>query len=333
MSLESFITGMPKAELHLHLEGTLESTLIRELADRNGIEIEIAQNSFTDLTTFLAAYYPNMTVLVTEQDFYDLAWGYLQKAHSQNVIHVEMFFDPQAHTSRGIPFATVIEGYHGAVMSARSELGMSAQLIMCILRDHSVNSAAETLEASLFYKDWIVGIGLDSDERDNPPAKFAEVFAKARAAGYRITMHCDVDQVGSIENIRQVIEDIAVDRIDHGTNIIEDSRLVDIARERGLGFTTCPLSNGIVSEGMKSLEIVSLLRAGLKVTINSDDPAYFGGYLTENLLALADITDLDEEEFVQLQRNAFEISWVDEPRQERFLAELDEFATTWLSPR
>ena len=323
MSLESFIVGMPKAELHLHLEGTLEPVLARALAERNGIPMEIGENTFTDLTTFLAVYYPRMTVLVTEQDFYDLAWAYLEKAHSQNVIHVEMFFDPQAHTSRGVAFATVIEGYHRAVMAARSELGMSAQLIMCILRDHSVDSAAETLEASLFYKDWIVGIGLDSDERDNPPAKFAEVFARARAAGYRVTMHCDVDQVGSIENIRQVIEDIGVDRIDHGTNILEDAGLVDIARERGLGFTSCPLSNGIVSEGMKSVEIVELLRAGLKVTINSDDPAYFDGYLTENLLALAAITDLDEDEFVRLQRNAFEISWVDEGTRDQFLASLD----------
>ena len=323
MSLESFIVGMPKAELHLHLEGTLEPVLARALAERNGIPMEIGENTFTDLTTFLAVYYPRMTVLVTEQDFYDLAWAYLEKAHSQNVIHVEMFFDPQAHTSRGVAFATVIEGYHRAVMAARSELGMSAQLIMCILRDHSVDSAAETLEASLFYKDWIVGIGLDSDERDNPPAKFTEVFARARAAGYRVTMHCDVDQVGSIENIRQVIEDIGVDRIDHGTNILEDAGLVDIARERGLGFTSCPLSNGIVSEGMKSVEIVELLRGGLKVTINSDDPAYFDGYLTENLLALAAITDLDEDEFVRLQRNAFEISWVDEGTRDQFLASLD----------
>ena len=323
MSLESFIVGMPKAELHLHLEGTLEPVLARALAERNGIPMEIGENTFTDLTTFLAVYYPRMTVLVTEQDFYDLAWAYLEKAHSQNVIHVEMFFDPQAHTSRGVAFATVIEGYHRAVMAARSELGMSAQLIMCILRDHSVDSAAETLEASLFYKDWIVGIGLDSDERDNPPAKFAEVFARARAAGYRVTMHCDVDQVGSIENIRQVIEDIGVDRIDHGTNILEDAGLVDIARERGLGFTSCPLSNGVVSEGMKSVEIVELLRGGLKVTINSDDPAYFDGYLTENLLALAAITDLDEDEFVRLQRNAFEISWVDEGTRDQFLASLD----------
>jgi len=323
MSLESFIVGMPKAELHLHLEGTLEPVLARALAKRNGIPMEIGENTFTDLTTFLAVYYPRMTVLVTEQDFYDLAWAYLEKAHSQNVIHVEMFFDPQAHTSRGVAFATVIEGYHRAVMAARSELGMSAQLIMCILRDHSVDSAAETLEASVFYKDWIVGIGLDSDERDNPPAKFAEVFARARAAGYRVTMHCDVDQVGSIENIRQVIEDIGVDRIDHGTNILEDAGLVDIARERGLGFTSCPLSNGIVSEGMKSAEIVELLRGGLKVTINSDDPAYFDGYLTENLLALAAITDLDEDEFVRLQRNAFEISWVDEGTRDQFLASLD----------
>ena len=323
MSLESFIVGMPKAELHLHLEGTLEPVLARALAERNGIPMEIGENTFTDLTTFLAVYYPRMTVLVTEQDFYDLAWAYLEKAHSQNVIHVEMFFDPQAHTSRGVAFATVIEGYHRAVMAARSELGMSAQLIMCILRDHSVDSAAETLEASLFYKDWIVGIGLDSDERDNPPAKFTEVFARARAAGYRVTMHCDVDQVGSIENIRQVIEDIGVDRIDHGTNILEDVGLVDIARERGLGFTSCPLSNGVVSEGMKSVEIVELLRGGLKVTINSDDPAYFDGYLTENLLALAAITDLDEDEFVRLQRNAFEISWVDEGTRDQFLASLD----------
>ena len=323
MSLESFIVGMPKAELHLHLEGTLEPVLARALAERNAIPMEIGENTFADLTTFLAVYYPRMTVLVTEQDFYDLAWAYLEKAHSQNVIHVEMFFDPQAHTSRGVAFATVIEGYHRAVMAARSELGMSAQLIMCILRDHSVDSAAETLEASLFYKDWIVGIGLDSDERDNPPAKFAEVFARARAAGYRVTMHCDVDQVGSIENIRQVIEDIGVDRIDHGTNILEDAGLVDIARERGLGFTSCPLSNGIVSEGMKSAEIVELLRGGLKVTINSDDPAYFDGYLTENLLALAAITDLDEDEFVRLQRNAFEISWVDEGTRDQFLASLD----------
>ena len=323
MSLESFIVGMPKAELHLHLEGTLEPVLARALAERNGIPMEIGENTFTDLTTFLAVYYPRMTVLVTEQDFYDLAWAYLEKAHSQNVIHVEMFFDPQAHTSRGVAFATVIEGYHRAVMAARSELGMSAQLIMCILRDHSVDSAAETLEASVFYKDWIVGIGLDSDERDNPPAKFTEVFARARAAGYRVTMHCDVDQVGSIENIRQVIEDIGVDRIDHGTNILEDVGLVDIARERGLGFTSCPLSNGVVSEGMKSVEIVELLRGGLKVTINSDDPAYFDGYLTENLLALAAITDLDEDEFVRLQRNAFEISWVDEGTRDQFLASLD----------
>ena len=327
MSLESFIVGMPKAELHLHLEGTLEPVLARALAERNGIPMEIGENTFTDLTTFLAVYYPRMTVLVTEQDFYDLAWAYLEKAHSQNVIHVEMFFDPQAHTSRGVAFATVIEGYHRAVMAARSELGMSAQLIMCILRDHSVDSAAETLEASVFYKDWIVGIGLDSDERDNPPAKFTEVFARARAAGYRVTMHCDVDQVGSIENIRQVIEDIGVDRIDHGTNILEDAGLVDIARERGLGFTSCPLSNGIVSEGMKSVEIVELLRGGLKVTINSDDPAYFDGYLTENLLALAAITDLDEDEFVRLQRNAFEISWVDTATRDGFLASLEEYVS------
>jgi adenosine deaminase len=326
MTLETFIAGMPKAELHLHLEGTLEPSLIRALAERNGIDMVIAENNFTDLTTFLAAYYPNMTVLVTEQDFYELAWAYLTKARSQNVVHAEMFFDPQAHTSRGIPFATVIEGYHRAVMQARAELDMSAELILCILRDHSADSAAQTLEAALFYKDWIVGLGLDSDERDNPPSKFAEVFAKAREAGFKLTMHCDVDQPGSIDNIRAVLEDIEVDRIDHGTNIVEDYRLVELAKERGIGFTTCPVSNGIVSEGMKSLEIVSLLREGVKVTVNSDDPAYFNAYVYENLKALVGVTDLDEDEFVQLQRNAFEISWVSEERRAELLALLDEYA-------
>ena len=330
MTLESFITGMPKAELHLHLEGTLEPSLIAVLAERNGIDMVIAENNFTDLTTFLAAYYPNMTVLVTADDFYELAWAYLQKARSQNVLHAEMFFDPQAHTSRGIPFATVIEGYHRAVMQARAELDMSAELILCILRDHSVDSAEETLAAALFYKEWIVGIGLDSDERDNPPAKFAAVFAKAREAGFKLTMHCDVDQVGSIENIRAVIEDIGVDRIDHGTNIVEDFRLVELAKEKGIGFTSCPLSNGIVSEGMKTLELVSLLRADVKITVNSDDPAYFNGYVTENLLALTDVTDLERDEYVQLQRNAFEISWVSDARRAELLAALDAYASQGL---
>jgi adenosine deaminase len=324
--LHDFITGMPKAELHLHLEGTLEPSLIATLSERNAVEISSEEYSFTDLTSFLAVYYPNMSVLQTEQDFYDLAWAYLVKARSQNVVHAELFFDPQAHTSRGVAFPTVIEGYHRAVAEAREQLGMTAELIMCILRDHSVDSAEQTLAASLPYRDWIVGIGLDSDERDNPPQKFAGVFAAARAQGYKLTMHCDIDQVGSIDNIRTVIHDIGVDRIDHGTNIVEDPALVEEIIARGIGLTSCPVSNGFVTAKMKSDELVQLLRQGVKIMVNSDDPAYFKAYVTENLLALHEATDLTREEFVQLQRNAFDISWISDERRAQLLAELEDYA-------
>jgi adenosine deaminase len=328
-SLTAFIAGMPKAELHVHLEGTLESPLRLELAARNGMEVSVAEQSYTDLTSFLAAYYPNMDVLQTPRDFYDLAYAYLVKAAGQGVRHTEMFFDPQAHTSRGIPFASVITGYHEAIVDAGRALGIHGQLIMCILRDHSVESAEATLEESLRYKHWIVGIGLDSDERGNPPSKFAVVFARARDEGYRLTMHCDVDQENSIEHIRQALEDVGVERIDHGTNILEDPRLVQLVVDRGIGLTSCPLSNAIVSEGSKSGELLTLLRAGVKITVNSDDPPYFGGYVVENLLHLAGITDITRDELVLLQRNAFEVSWLAEADRRVFLRELDEYVATW----
>jgi len=328
----AFIAGMPKAELHVHLEGTLERSQRVEFAVRNSMPAPDADgaDSFTDLTTFLAAYYPNMSVLQTEHDFFDLAYAYLAKAAGQGVRHAEMFFDPQAHTTRGIDFSTVITGYHQAVVSAERDLGIDARLILCILRDLSVESAMQTLESSLRFKHWIVGIGLDSDERDNPPSKFAGVFARARDEGYLITMHCDVDQANSIEHIRQAIEDIGVDRIDHGTNIVEDERLVALARDRGIGLTSCPLSNAVVSEGAKAHEIVALLRAGVKITVNSDDPAYFGGYVTENLLSLAASTDLSRDELVQLQRNAFEIAWISGVERDAHLDALESYAAEWV---
>ncbi|MBM3714401.1 MAG: adenosine deaminase, partial [Actinobacteria bacterium] len=218
--ITAFAFGLPKAELHLHLEGTLEPELKFALAARNGIQLaektveEVkATYDFTDLTSFLAVYYPAMQVLQTAEDFHDLAWAYLQKAREQGVVHVEMFFDPQAHTSRGVPFEAVITGYRRAAVRASSELGVSAELILCFLRDFSAEDAMATLEAALPYKEWIIGVGLDSDERDNPPAKFADVFARAKSEGFLLTMHCDIDQIGSIDNIRAVIEDIGVDRI------------------------------------------------------------------------------------------------------------------------
>jgi adenine deaminase len=326
--MREFLEGMPKAELHLHLEGTLEPSLLSRLAEKNGVEVPIPDGAFTDLSSFLGQYYPAMNALVTREDFYDLAYEYLTKAAAMNVVHAELFFDPQAHTSRGTSFEDVVLGYHAATVAAERILGIHSSLIMCILRDHSVESAEQTLAASLPYRDLIVGVGLDSDERDNPPAKFAAVFAVAREAGYRLTMHCDVDQVGSIDNIRQVLDEIGVDRIDHGTNIVEDESLVALVIERGIGLTSCPLSNGIVSDGMKSAELVSLLRRGVRMTVNSDDPAYFGGYLTDNLVALAEATDLTRNEFVQLQRNAFEISWISDEQRAEYVALLDAYSVS-----
>ena len=333
MDLDAYIDGLPKCELHLHLEGTLEPALKLELARRNGIaltetsvaEVE-ATYEFDSLASFLAVYYPAMRVLVTAEDFRDLAYAYLKKAASQGVRHVEMFFDPQAHTGRGVPFPTVITGYRQGIVAARDEFGISAELIMCFLRDLSAEFAMATLMESLPYKEWIVGVGLDSDERGNPPSKFAEVFARARREGYLLTMHCDIDQIGSIENIRQALEDIGVDRIDHGTNIVESPTLVEHVKQRGIGLTCCPMSNSFVTSDMKGKEIVSLLHAGVRVTVNSDDPAYFRGYVTENLAALSAGAGLTAHDVTRLARNAFEIAWVSSSARAAFLAELDAYA-------
>ncbi|QRY39750.1 adenosine deaminase [Microbacterium hominis] len=331
--LAEFAFGLPKAELHLHLEGTLEPELKFALAERNGIhlaETSVAEvratYDFTDLTSFLAVYYPAMEVLQTADDFHDLAWAYLLRAKEQGVVHAEMFFDPQAHTSRGVPFSAVIGGYRRAAVRAQDELGISAELILCFLRDFSAEFAMATLMEALPYKQWIVGVGLDSDERDNPPSKFAAVFARAKAEGFFLTMHCDIDQVGSIDNIREVLRDIRVDRIDHGTNIVEDPELIAIAKERGLGFTCCPVSNSFVTAQMKADEIVTLLREGVRVTINSDDPAYFGAYVAENYVALAQQAGLTEADLAQLAINSFEASWLTPARRAAFVAAVQEYA-------
>lgn len=326
MDLTEFVAAMPKTELHVHLEGALERDLLVRLAERNGVQVPLPEGGFTDLTSFLAQYYPAMRALVTEDDFFELAWAYLVKAASQSVVHAELFFDPQAHTGRGVPFPTVIGGYRRAVVQAQRELGVHADLILCFLRDLTAEHAMSTLMEALPYKDWIVGVGLDSDERGNPPAKFADVFARARSEGFLLTMHCDIDQPGSIDNIRAALVDVGVDRIDHGTNIVEDPELVDLVRERGIGLTCCPVSNGFVTADMKAVEIAELLRSGVKVTVSSDDPAYFGGYVTENLLALAAAADLTPEELVQLQRNALEVSWLAPFRRDALLAALEAYA-------
>jgi len=336
VNLTAFIAGLPKCELHVHLEGTLGPELKLALANRNNIaiaektvaEVE-ATYQFDSLTSFLAIYYPAMNVLVTDDDFFDLAFAYLTKAASQGVRHVEMFFDPQAHTGRGVPFQTVIRGYRRAVVTAQAQLGISAELILCFLRDLSAEFAMATLMESLPYKDWIIGVGLDSDERGNPPSKFAAVFARARTEGYMLTMHCDIDQVGSIEHIRQALEEIGVDRIDHGTNIVESPAIVAEAKRRGIGFTCCPVSNSFVTHDMKSKEIVELLRGGVKVTVNSDDPAYFGGYMTENYAALAEHAGLSAAEVLGLARNAFDAAWLTSRARSGFLDELEAYGASF----
>jgi adenosine deaminase len=325
---------MPKAELHLHLEGTLEPELKLALAARNGVELPYrsvdevrAAYDFDDLSSFLAVYYEGMSVLLKDQDFYDLALAYFRKAHEQNVVYAEVFFDPQAHTSRGLPFATAVEGIHRAQEDAASELGLHTQLIMCFLRDHPVESARRTLDESLPYKDWIVGVGLDSDERGNPPVRFKDVFERARAEGYRLTMHCDVDQEDSVGHIWQCLDEIGVERIDHGVNSLEDSRLVDEISRRGLGLTVCPISNSYVAGGLKERELKQMLDGGMRATVNSDDPAYFPGYVNENLGAVTAAAGLDRDELLQLARNSFEIAWLGEAERERYLVALDAYAT------
>lgn len=333
MDVDAFVAGMPKAELHMHLEGALEPALVRTLATRNNLPVPPSSKErttgydFHDLASFLAIYYPNMAVLQTESDFHDLAWSYFRKAHSQNVVHCETFFDPQAHTGRGIPFPTVIRGYRSAIVRAQRELGISASLIMCFLRDMSAEFAMATLMEALPYKDWIIGVGLDSDERDNPPSKFAAVYQRAGKEGFLLTMHCDIDQKDSIEHIRQALEEVQVDRLDHATNIVEDPSLVELVKCKNIGLTCCPISNSVVTAGFKGKEICELLRAGVKVTINSDDPAYFRGYITENMRKMAEETDLTKEELVQLQRNAFNIAWVSSWRRSHFLKLLDDYAS------
>ena len=311
-----FAFGLPKAELHLHLEGTLEPDLKLALARKNGVDIgqstveEVqATYQFNDLTSFLAVYYPAMDVLQDEDDFHDLAAAYFERARANGVVRAECFFDPQAHTSRGIAIETVIRGYHRAVVEAR-ETGLSADLILCFLRDMSAQSALETLQAALPYKDMFIGVGLDSDERDNPPTKFADVFALAREAGLHVTMHCDIDQVGSIDNIRAALTELGA-----------------YARDHGIGLTSCPLSNSFVTEEMKGKEIVELTAAGVKVSINSDDPAYFGGYVGDNYLALAERFDLGRADLERIARNSIEIAWISDDEKAELLARVDRFVS------
>lgn len=327
----NFIHQLPKVELHLHIEGTLEPELRFELARRNGVELgfDSAQQvrdsyDFDSLSSFLDAYYKGMDVLRTPDDFFDLAMAYLAIAAEQNVRHTEIFFDPQAHTSRGVSFDTVIKGLVRAQDEAERHLGIHSQLIMCFLRDFSVEHAMSTLVESLRYRQYITGVGLDSDEKDQPPIKFATVFERAKREGYLVTIHCDVDQKNSIDHIGQALREIGVtSRIDHGTNVLEDPELVQFLIDNRIGLTSCPISNSWIGGDTKAELANRLLDRGVKLTINSDDPAYFGGYVEQNLHRVAEEGGWDEARLIQVERNAVDISWAPLVIKDRIRAELD----------
>jgi adenosine deaminase len=330
--MSTFITNLPKAELHVHLEGTLEPELSFDLARKHNVQLEydtveelLQAYDFHDLPSFLRIYYKGMSVLRDEEDFFQLTWQYLAKAAQQHVVYAEMFFDPQAHTSRGVSFDTVIRGIRRAQEQATERLGLDTQLILCFLRDMSAESAMQTLEQSIPYKHWIVGVGLDSDEKGNPPVKFAAVFRRARELGYKLTMHCDVNQENTLEHIHQCLHTIGVDRIDHGVNSLQDPALCAIIAERGLGLTVCPVSNRFVVQNLTAQEIRRMLSLGMRATVNSDDPAYFRAYLNENLEALQGEGGLTREEIVQLVRNAFVVAWLDESSRTSYLDRVDRY--------
>ncbi|HVV94746.1 MAG TPA: adenosine deaminase [Hyphomicrobiales bacterium] len=331
--LSAFIRGLPKCELHVHIEGTLEPEMKFRLAARNGVELPYASADdmrkaygFNDLTSFLKMYYEGMDVLRTEQDFYDLMLAYLERAAADNVRYAEIFFDPQAHTGRGIPFAVVIGGLARAQMDGEIRFGIRTRLIMCILRDQTPEYAMATLLEALPYRERILGIGLDSDERGNPPLKFGEVFRRARAEGFLLTMHCDPDQPDAVGHIRQCVHDIGVNRIDHGVNAIEDRLLCEEIKGRGLGLTVCPCSNRLIGGGSKAEIVMRMLDLGLRVTVNSDDPAYFGGYIADNFRLVAEETGAGREALLQLARNACEATWLSRAGKDALLAELEEYA-------
>lgn len=330
--MREFIENMPKAELHVHLEGTLEPEHIFALAQRNGIELEyktpqevIAAYDFHDLPSFLTIYYAAMNVLREEEDFYELAYQYFERAAAENVVYVEPFFDPQGHTVRGVSFDTVINGIHRAQSEAREKLGVESNLIMCFLRDHSAESALEHLEMAQQHLDKIIGVGLDSDEKDNPPLKFAEVFARAREQGLKLTMHCDVNQKDIVSHMWECLNDIKVDRIDHGVNSLEDDAMCDEIVKRGLGLTVCPVSNRFVVQSLTANEIHNMLERGMKATVNSDDPAYFRAYMNDNFIELQKEGDFSREQIVQLSRNAFDIAWLPEERKNAYIKDLDDY--------
>jgi len=332
LTMDAFIRGIPKAELHVHLEGTLEPEMLLELGARNGVALHCASAEecraayhFNDLRHFLDLYYAGVEVLVTEEDFHELTTAYLRRAHADGARHVEVFFDPQNHTARGVPFAVVVEGIRRALVDAEQQLGVSSRLIMCLLRDQSPASAMITLETARPYRHVIAGVGLDSAEVGHPPREFADVFRAAREAGFLTVAHAGEE--GPAEYITEALDLLKAARIDHGVRAIDDPALQRrLAREQ-TPLTMCPLSNLElkVTPDLAQHPLKRLLEAGLRVTVNSDDPAYFDGYLAANYAAVQRALDLTRDDIVTLARNSITASWLPAARQTQLLAEIGAF--------
>ena len=330
--MKDLIAKLPKAELHLHIEGSLEPELMFSLAQKNTIslpcktieEVKHAYN-FTSLQSFLDIYYAGANVLINESDFFDLTWAYLLRCHAQNICHTEIFFDPQTHTSRGIAFKTVIDGITKALQKGEQELGISSFLIMCFLRHLSEENAFETLKASLPFKDKIIGVGLDSSEVGHPPSKFQRLFVECKKVGYKIVAHAGEE--GDSSYIWEAINLLQVERIDHGIRCDEDASLVKLLIEKQIPLTVCPLSNVKLRavKNMQEHNLLKLLRQGVLVTVNSDDPAYFGGYVNENYEAICDNLDLSKEELKTLASNSFKASFLSDERKKHFINQISQY--------
>ncbi|MBO1516589.1 MULTISPECIES: adenosine deaminase [Psychrobacter] len=324
------IKKLPKAELHLHIEGSLEPELMFRLAQKNDIQIPYKDiddvrraYNFTNLQTFLDIYYAGANVLITQQDFYDLTWAYILKCVEDNVIHTEIFFDPQTHTERGVEFATVINGIKSALADAKAEYGISSCIIMCFLRHLSQDAAFETLEAAMAFKDDIVGVGLDSSELGNPPSKFTEVFRQAKDAGFKVVAHAGEE--ADFSYIYEALDVLRSDRIDHGVQAIHSEALMQRLKEEQMPLTVCPNSNIElkVFESYQNHNIKTLLDYGLNVSVNSDDPAYFKGYINQNFINLVENLPLTEDDIVTLVKNSFRASFIDDDLKQAYLARVD----------
>lgn len=333
MQISPFIQGLPKAELHLHIEGTFEPELMFAIAARNGVDLPYATvddlrvaYEFSNLQDFLDIYYQGMNVLVREQDFFDLTFAYLERAAAQSVRHVEIFFDPQGHTSRGVAFDTVIDGIWRALEEGQSRFGISFRLIMCFLRHLSEDEAFATLEAARPHLDRIGAVGLDSGEVGNPPSKFARVFARARELGLRAVAHAGEE--GPPEYVAEALDLLKVERIDHGNRALEDADLTARLAREGVPLTVCPLSNLrlCVVRDLAAHPLPRMLEAGLVVTLNSDDPAFFGGYINENYQAMRDHAGVDDGQLADIARNSFRSAFLDAAERQRLLDEVDAFA-------